>query len=143
MEVGGRGGGAENQGRGINCPSHQLKVQQGKLGWILASGCLGGEGMKSLLSGVERAELFGDRESPAPASLVPNSAGFAPRSWKSSFQSGSRAGGGESQGRLWVKDKGREGETKSDFQSHSGDSHTPPLARKVEIFIIIIIRRGG
>ena len=99
--------------------------------------------MKSLLSGVEQAELFGDRKSSAPASLVPNSAGFAPRSWKSSFQSGSRAGGGESQERLWVKDggPGRGGETKSDFQSHSGDSHTPPLVRKVEIFIII--RRGG
>lgn len=40
-------------------------------------------------------------------------------------------GPGEARARLWVKDAGgggRRGEkrTKSDFQSHSGDSSTPP-----------------
>ena len=110
---------------------------------LLASGCLRGEGLKSLLSGIEQAELSGDGKSSAPASLVPNHAGSAPRSWEEQLpkwkQRRGRGVPGEAVGEGWGAREGR-GRLRATF-SPTQVTHTPPLARKVEIFIII--RRGG
>lgn len=58
------------------------------------------------------------------------------QSWTSFFNL--EAGAREARARLGVKDGGPwRGGTNGDFQAHPGDSYTPPVVRKVEIFIII------
>lgn len=73
-------------------------------------------------TGVEQTELSSEvGTSLAPAQLVPTPQDL-------------EAGAGEAQVRLEVKDGGG---TNGDFQTRPGDSYTPPVVGKVEIFIII------
>lgn len=71
---------------------------------------------------MEQTELSSEvGTSLAPAQLVPTPQDL-------------EAGAGEAQVRLEVKDGGG---TNGDFQTRPGDSYTPPVVGKVEIFIII------
>lgn len=73
-------------------------------------------------TGVEQTELSSEvGTSLAPAQLVPTPQDL-------------EAGAGEAQVRPGVKDGGG---TNGDFQTRPGDSYTPPVVGKVEIFIII------
>lgn len=93
--------------------------------WVSASCGLEGE-----RCGVD-GTLFGVGE----LSVGTTSCRICSQSWTSCFNL--EAGAREAQARLGVKDGGPwRGGTNGDFQAHPGDSYTPPVVRKVEIFII-------